>query len=75
MTDRITQQPAFVDFAGIHKSASQCAREAYSKEYGVDYHDDPKWEIGGERHEFWLKAFDAAQTSEIMNDSSVHRYH
>lgn len=54
-------------FAEIHQSASQVARDAYFNKYGIDYHEDPNWVIGGERHEFWLNAFDTRQKSLILN--------
>lgn len=60
-------EPAKMDWSAIHQSAAQVARDAYLKEYGVDYHDDPKWEIGNERHTFWLNSFDARHKSLIID--------
>ena len=57
----------FMQWEEIHKSSTQSAREAYLKEYGIDYHDDPQWEIGNDRHTFWLNAYDERQKALIIN--------
>jgi hypothetical protein len=51
----------------IHQSAADVARAAYTEKYGIDYHDDPEWEIGNERHTFWLNAFSERQKALILN--------
>lgn len=56
-----------LNWTEIHKSAIQCARDAYTAEYGVDYHDDPEYKTGNDRHAFWLKSFDDRQKSLIIN--------
>lgn len=61
----------FLHFVEIHQSASQVARAAYQEKYGVDYHDDPEWKIGGERHAFWLDAWEKRQASLILNPNQA----
>jgi len=60
-------EPETLDVTKIHQSASARARQAYLDAYGIDYHDDPQWKIGGERHRLWLDAFDDRQVSLIVN--------
>lgn len=60
-------EPEKLDFIAIHQSASDHARNAYTKEFGVDYHDDPEYKTGNARHKFWLSAFEKRQESLILN--------
>ncbi len=60
-------EPQILFHTEIHQSASQKARAAYLDEYGIDYHDDPEWKIGNERHAFWLSAFEARQKLLILD--------
>lgn len=57
----------FVDFDAIHREAGARAAAAYRAEYGIDFHDDPEWEIGNERHAFWLRMFDVQQAVIVLN--------
>ena len=64
-----------IDFAEVHRTAAAHARDAYFEKYGVHHTADPQWEIGGERHTFWLDAFSSKQQEHILNDQSPHWIH
>jgi hypothetical protein len=51
----------------IHRSACEYARNDYNEKYGVDYHADPEYTAGNERHQFWIHAYSARQESLIVN--------
>jgi hypothetical protein len=63
----LPEDKELMDWTGIHKSACQHARDAYTKEYGVDYHDDPEYKTGNDRHAVWLKAYDDRFSTLILN--------
>ena len=65
--NKLPGEPEVIQWTEIHRSASDHARAAYQKQYGVDYHADPEYQTGNERHAFWLKAFDTRQESLILN--------
>lgn len=60
-------EPEKLDFIAIHKSAVAVARQTYIDTFGIDYHNDPKYETGNERHKVWLTAFENRQASLILN--------
>lgn len=64
-----------IDFAAVHRAATEYARDTYFKEYGVYHTTDPQYAVGNERHDFWLAAFDAKQQEHIVNDCSPHWIH
>jgi hypothetical protein len=56
-----------LDFSAINRSAGMTANAAYIEEFGVEHRDDPEWNIGGERHAFWLNVFDNRWKALIIN--------
>lgn len=59
--------PELLDYPKIQRAAGTTANEAYIEKYGICKSRDPEWKIGGERHEFWLKAFDKQWESAIID--------
>jgi hypothetical protein len=56
-----------LDFPKIQRSGGSFANAEYIKKYGICKSRDPEWVIGGERHAFWLDAFDGRWEALIIN--------
>ncbi len=63
----LPEDKELMDWTSIHRSACQKARDTYLETYGVDYHADPKYKTGNERHKVWLDAYDTRFSSLIIN--------